>query len=191
MSTSLLADSFSVTSKTINSWEKEGCPKAGYGYWYLADVIAWRDKKLHGKAGDDVSQMSPIHKKLFWETKCKEYQAECQQLKNSILKGDYIEKTQIQKDLASFFVILKQALLSIPRKVAITSAQYIGNAKARDVENETQEVILYALNQWSGGNFKADTGVDNAGTRSSKTSGKNNSKRVGGQKQGARSKKLK
>lgn len=190
MSTSFLAEAFSVTSKTISQWEKEGCPKAGYGYWYLADVIIWRDKKISEKSILDVDQMSPAQKELYWDTKRKEYQAEFQQLKNSIMKGEYIPKAQIQKELASFFVILKQAMLSIPRKVAITSAQYVGNTKAREVENEVQGVILHALNQWSGGKFTDCAGVDEATAEHPKAARKNNGKRVGGQKQGTRRKKL-
>ena len=43
LSTSFLADAFGVTKKTVNQWEKKGCPKISHGYWYLPDVLKWRD----------------------------------------------------------------------------------------------------------------------------------------------------
>ncbi len=154
VTSAFLAETFRVTVKTLLEWEKQGCPKAARGYWNLAEVIEWREERINGKAASSVEKMSPIQQKIYWETRCKEYQAENQQFRNAILRGDYLEKTEVQKELAVFFATLKQSVLSLPRKCAITAAQYVGNERAREMEKEAGEVMRDVLGQWSEGRFE-------------------------------------
>lgn len=186
VSTSLLCEYFGVTKQAVNKWGQQGCPKAARGYWCVSDVLAWKGE-LAGSVGSDLDDMPLKEQKMYWETRCKEEQAENQKFKNAILRGDYLEKTQVEKDLSDYHIVLKQSVLSLPRKSAIIAAQYIGNDRARKLENDLMEVMIDVLNQWSQDRFEA--AVDSKHPPRSKASGKNNGKPVGGREQGARCKK--
>lgn len=181
VSTSFLAETFGVSSKTISSWEKKGCPKAAYGYWDLSQVIAWRDDQNKDEYdGKDVTELPLTLQKTYWETRCREEQAENHKFKNAVIRGDYLEKAKVEKELAGFFIILKQSILSIPRKAAIHSAQYIGNERARKLENELTEVMTDVLSQWSHDDFKS--GLDTKRPANPASPRTNNRKPVGGRK---------
>ena len=187
--TSVLSGIFDVDRRTITRWEKQGCPKEGRGVWCLADVIRWRDEKIQGKKDADANleDLGLNEQKIYWEMRCREAQAENQKFKNAVLKGDYLEKEQAQKDLEAFFSVLKQAVLSVPRKAAIISAQYVGNERGREVENEVMGVMTDVLQQWSQGEF--DAGLDQKGAAADAAAGKADRFGVGRQKPVSRCKK--
>lgn len=177
--TSVLAGIFDVDRRTITRWEKQGCPKERRGVWCLSDVIRWRDEKIQGKKDADANleDLGLNEQKIYWEMRCREAQAENQKFKNAVLKGDYLEKGQAQKDLEAFFSVLKQAVLSVPRKAAIISAQYVGNERGREVENEVMGVMTDVLQQWSQGEL--DAALDQKGAAAAEAPGKINRFGVG------------
>lgn len=108
-------------------------------------------------------------------------QTEAQKFKNAVLRGDYLDKEETKQELYRFFTMLKQTILAQPRRTAIFCAQYIGSEHARQLENELTAEVTNVLEQWSKG--KLDTGMDCGVHESPKTTGKNDRKRVGRQKQ--------
>lgn len=182
ISTTFLCEAFGVTRQAILKWEKKGCPKVARGWWCLADVLAWRDQQFSESEGKKVDDLPLTQQKTYWETRCKEEQAENQKFKNAILRGDYLQKSDIERDISTFLVVLKQAATGLSRRMAIVAGRYIGNEKARKMEIEAQEVIADALRQWSSGCFVESCGVDSAAPKNTKATGKNDRKRVGRQK---------
>lgn len=180
VSTAFLAEIFGVTNKTLSEWEKKGCPKIQRGYWCPADVLKWRDSTAH-ETKEDPDTLPPAQRKLYWDAECKKAQTEAQQFKNAVLRGDYLDKEETKQELYRFFTMLKQTILAQPRRTAIFCAQYIGSEHARQLENELTAEVTNVLEQWSKG--KLDTGMDCGVHESPKTTGKNDRKRVGRQKQ--------
>lgn len=185
ISTSFLCEAFGVTRQAVNEWEKKGCPKVARGWWCLTDVLAWRDQQAK-ETDQKLEDMPLTMQKTYWETRCKEEQAEKEKFKNAVLRGDYLEKAAVESDLATFFVIFKQAVMSMPRKLAIVAAQYVGNEKARLMERDAMEVINDALEQWSAGSFQQkaadDSKVDVSDAKNPKAPRKNQRGAVGGRK---------
>lgn len=147
--TSFLAEIFGVSSKTLASWAKDGCPKADRGWWALQDVIAWR---IDGTRADaDLEKMSLKDQKTYWESQLKKAQTENRELENRIKRGDYIEKKVVADELTAFFVTLKQAMLLLPRKIGILASASVDIDTAKGIEHEVREVVYDALAEWSQG----------------------------------------
>lgn len=186
VSTALLCEWFGISRQAANEWEKKGCPKMARGYWCMGDVIAWKtDQSSVGDPQKSVDALPLTAQKIYWETRCREAQAESQNFKNAVIRGDYLEKKQMEQEIITFFVVLKQAVLSLPRKAAITATKYITSQRARVLEAELLEVVSDALTQWSRGNCRVDT-LCNA---DSAPPGADNPQPVGGQKANPRRKK--
>ena len=147
--TSFLTEIFGVSSKTLASWAKDGCPKADRGWWPIREVIAWR---MDGSGtGEDLEKMSLKDRKLYWEALLKKAQTENRELENGIKRGDYIEKQVVADELTAFFVALKQALLLLPRKIGILASKSVELDVAKEMEHEVSEVVQDVLAEWSQG----------------------------------------
>ena len=157
LSTQILAEAFGVTSKTINSWEKKGCPKIAHGYWYLPDVLKWKDEVNNQvEVNDDIDKMPINYQKVFYETQLKKAQTENADLKNAIARGDYLLKTEAIADLERFFVIFKRSAMGLVSKVGVDIAPYLEPTEARRVEAKVRDTINEALEQLSqNGIYKA------------------------------------
>ena len=150
--TSFLSAIFGVSSKTLASWAKDGCPKADRGWWPIKEVIAWRlGSSTKGDA--DLEGMTLRDKKTYWETALKKAQTENRELENCVKRGDYIEKEVAASELAAFFAAFKQAVLLLPRKIGIIVDAAVDRKTAKEIEHEVQEVIHDALAEWSRGDL--------------------------------------
>lgn len=149
--TAFLAEIFGVTTKTLASWAKDGCPKADRGWWPIKEVIAWRCDGTSPGKDQDLSHLSLREQKIYWETALKKEQTESRELENGIKRGDYIEKQVVADELAAFFTAFKQAALGLPRKIGILAVQYTKRDEAKAIEREAMEVIRDALYEWSAG----------------------------------------
>lgn len=147
--TSFLTEIFGVSSKTLASWAKDGCPKADRGWWPIREVIAWRIDGSGNK--EDLDNMSLKDRKLYWEALLKKAQTENRELENGIKRGDYIEKQVVADELTTFFVALKQALLLLPRKIGILASKSVELDVAKEMEHEVSEVVQDVLAEWSQG----------------------------------------
>lgn len=147
--TSFLTEIFGVSSKTLASWAKDGCPKADRGWWPIREVIAWRIDGSGNK--EDLDNMSLKDRKLYWEALLKKAQTENRELENGIKRGDYIEKQVVADELTAFFVALKQALLLLPRKIGILASKSVELDVAKEMEHEVSEVVHDVLAEWSQG----------------------------------------
>lgn len=160
LSTKIMAECFGVTSKTVNTWEKNGCPKVAHGYWYLPDVLHWKDETNKKPADNEDIDKQPIaYQKVFYETQLKKAQTENADLKNAIARGDYLLKDVVIDDLQRYFLVFKRSALGLVSKIGIEIAPYMDQLEARRVENKIKDIIEDALNQISEtGYYKAKKG---------------------------------
>lgn len=150
LSTGIIADAFGVTKKTLNQWEKKGCPKISHGYWYLPDVLKWRDEANRQMPEDvDIETMPITYQKVFYETQLKKAQTENADLKNAIARGDYLLKSDAIAELERYFIIFKRSALGLVSKIGVDIAPYVDEVEARRVENKIRETINDALEQFA------------------------------------------
>lgn len=150
LSTSLMAQAFGVSKKTIIQWEKKGCPKEVRGYWFLPDVLAWQKGNEKGRdEGKPLEEMSLDTQKLFYETQLKKAQSENHELKNAITRGDYLEKAYVVEELERYFVIFKRSAIGLVSKIGMEIAPYVDQVEARRLENHIGEIVNDALEQFS------------------------------------------
>lgn len=168
--TSFLTEIFGVSSKTLASWAKDGCPKADRGWWPIREVIAWRIDGSGNK--EDLDNMSLKDRKLYWEALLKKAQTENRELENGIKRGDYIEKQVVADELTTFFVALKQALLLLPRKIGILASKSVELDVAKEMEHEVSEVVQDVLAEWSQGKLSE---LDSGQHENTEAAGKNDS----------------
>lgn len=157
LSTSLIAEAFGVTSKAVNSWEKKGCPKIAHGYWYLPDILKWKDECNNKvEVNEDIEKMPINYQKVFYETQLKKAQTENADLKNAIARGDFLLKTEAVADLEKFFIIFKRSAMGLVSKIGVDIAPYLDPTEARRVEAKVRDTINDALEQFSeNGVYKA------------------------------------
>ncbi len=149
-STSFLADILHVTSQTVNNWEKQGCPKVEHGYFCLFDVLNWREDKLKRKSIKyDPEDMSLDQQKTYYEVQLKKVQGEYQELKTSILNGDYLEKKDVVAELKRVLVVFKRAAYGMGKKVSGIVGGYVDVVEARKVDNLITDTINDSLEQMS------------------------------------------
>ncbi|WP_195940946.1 hypothetical protein [Romboutsia sp. 1001713B170131_170501_G6] len=149
VNTEALCALLSVTRMTVKRWADEGCPKHSRGWWDLADVLKWKGMVGTGnlKSVKDSKDMSFKEKKLYYEMKYKEAQAENMYLKNSIAKGEYLKRDEVIDELNRFFVVLKRSLMGLSRKIVTDIGLIVGQTTARKIESQIKEVIEDALSQ--------------------------------------------
>ena len=153
-STSFLAKVLKVSSQTINNWEKQGCPKVAHGYWSISEVLEWKEEKLKSKSnGKDPATMNIYEQKIYYEIQMKKVQTEFQELKTSILNGDYLEKKDVVAELKRFFVVFKRAAYAMGKKVSAQVVAYVDEVEARKIDMLITDSINSSLDQMSEGDF--------------------------------------
>lgn len=86
----------------------------------------------------------------------KESQTELSQLKNDIMAGRYLESDYVESELSRFFIVLKRAVLSLPRVVASEIAPMLDPLDVGRIEKRLTERLTDALEQMSiGGVYSA------------------------------------
>lgn len=137
-----------IDADTISIWAKQGCPKAKHGWWAVADVLRWKGLVGSGvKTEAEAEEFGAIQKKLHYEAELKEAQAEAAKIKNQIVNGELIKKTEIQDELDRFFSVFKKSLTSIPRKISMEVGPFTDGPTARRIEMQVSELINDALSQ--------------------------------------------
>lgn len=151
LSTAALCEVLAVSRVTTKRWADEGCPKAAYGWWALADVLRWRG--LVGVDGvreaEKDAELTLNQKKLFFEMKYKEAQAEAIELKNEIAQGEYIRRDEVISELTRFFVTIKRSLTGLSRKLATEIGFFVDASTGRRIERQLEEIMNDALYQLS------------------------------------------
>lgn len=151
LTTAALCEVLGVTQQNLSYWESQGCPKMKRGWWSIQDVLTW--KGLIGTGGikteETLEKISWQQKKLENEVKLKEQKAEEAEMKNAIMRGEYIRKEEITADLQRFFITMKRSLLGYSRKVATELSGIVDSATARRIEKMITEVTVDALEQFS------------------------------------------
>jgi len=151
LSTAEMGKTLGVDSDTLLYWEKRGCPKAARGYWPLADVLKWRGlvDGTGPRSTDEVEGKTQAQQKLEAEIKYKSLQAERQEIKNQISKGEYLAREEVVGELSRYFIMLKRSLTGLARKLATEVGPFVDALTARRVERHLSEVINDALEQMS------------------------------------------
>lgn len=151
VNTETLCELLSVSRVAVKYWSDEGCPKHSRGWWDLGEVLKWKGMvgTSNTKSVSETDDMSLKEKKLFFEIKYKESQAENMELKNAISKGEYLKREDVIQELNRFFVILKRSLMGLSKKIVTDIGILLDKNVARKVESQIKEVIDDALNQMS------------------------------------------
>ncbi|MGL5327844.1 MAG: hypothetical protein ACRDD7_01160 [Peptostreptococcaceae bacterium] len=151
VNTDALCNLLSISRMAVKKWADEGCPKHGRGWWDLGEVLKWKGMVGSGnlKSVKDSKEMSFKEKKMYFEMKYKEAQAENMDLKNSIAKGEYIKRDEIIQELNRFFIVLKRSLMGLSRKLVTDIGLFVDQTTARKIESQIKDIIEDALTQMS------------------------------------------
>lgn len=152
LSTDAVCKAFDITRQALNKWEKEGCPKAKRGWWNIALIVNWKVDKEVGKMRKD-DEMTDKDRKTFYEANLKAAQSEAAEIKNAIVRGEYLEKTSVEAELRRFLLVFKRAALSIPRLMAVEVAPFVEHEQARAIESMISTSIEKILENFSLGNL--------------------------------------
>jgi phage terminase Nu1 subunit (DNA packaging protein) len=113
LSTQQVADFFSVTSKTVAAWAKQGMPKVGYGKWNLKRVFDWWKSNIALPPDRHDERMLDFRRTLESE-KVRE-----KQIKNEMLLGNLMKKGDVKAWLSGEFAIILGMLEAIPDRISV------------------------------------------------------------------------
>lgn len=147
VSSAVLCDLLDVSPQTLSEWVTKGMPRAQYGWYPLKAVLAWRGEIR--PEGIKDSAVSLQQRKLEVEIALKEAQQELTRLKTDITNGKYLERELVSEEYRRFFVVLKRAMLAIPRRVAGIAGSYIEPVEARRLEKELSDSVNKALSSFA------------------------------------------
>ncbi|MGJ4851453.1 hypothetical protein ACH6CV_14515 [Bacillota bacterium Meth-B3] len=137
-----------TTRKTLTEWGKNGIPKKGPGKWDFVDVLAWLGH-IGAEGSADREAVSLKQQKLRKELEIKTEQAELARFRNEQNAKKYVERTEVERNLAEFFIVFKKSALMIPRRVAGELSHVIGVAEASELEGRLMDIVGGALSQMS------------------------------------------
>lgn len=87
--------------------------------------------------------------KLEAEVRYKNLQAENQELKNAIARGEYLERSEVVGELTRCLMVLKRSLSGVTRHLTTVVAPHVDTTTARLVDKELTELMHDALGQIS------------------------------------------
>ena len=115
--TSDICEFFSISRKTLVSWEKKGAPKKERGKWDLRELIEWK------YGSEDPKNLEA--RKLQADVNYRETKAELIEIQKQEKIGQFISVDDIEKNLSEVFSRIKQGLLYMGHKIATEiNAQY-------------------------------------------------------------------
>jgi len=149
--TSDLCELFGISDVALAKWAANGCPKAKYGWWPLAEVLRWRG--LVGTSGVKTEQqavkLSYREQKLRAEAELKRTTADREAIKLSEIKGEYLPVAEVKRHLQALFMSLRRSLLSLGKVAGMEAAAHVDAAAARRIEQAVREVVTDGLEQLS------------------------------------------
>lgn len=108
VSTSTLADIMHVSTNTIGTWERQGCPKEKRGWYDIKAVIGWRGRLIGVQGGIDGHA-----KKLTADTRLKEAKAEIAEMELRQKNAELIPVALVEQVVGEKFADLRTSMLSI------------------------------------------------------------------------------
>lgn len=151
ISASYAAELFGVHRNTLAQWVKLGMPKAANGWYPLKSCFDWvMEYRLGGEDESDKGEpKSDAARKLRYEAKLKEKQAEAAELKNAVAKGEYIKREEVVSELRRFFTTLKRSVNGLSRRIAMEVAPYVDPDTVRIIEQNIADSTNVVLEQMS------------------------------------------
>jgi phage terminase Nu1 subunit (DNA packaging protein) len=140
--TTQTCDFFSVSRDTLSVWAKQGCPKIDRGKWNIKEVMNWRGRTaLAGK----VVEVSNEFRKLKADADIKELKAEKEEITLAVLRGEFINKEEVDRQWSVIGNQLKNNLLLWSR----TLASELAHLDMRSVEKVLTDATYDLLEQLS------------------------------------------
>lgn len=109
VSTSTLADIMHVSTNTVGTWERQGCPKEKRGWYDIKAVVGWRGRLIGVQGGED----NHVTAKLTADTRLKEAKAQMAELELQQLSGALVPLTIVEQVVNEKFAVLRTSMLSI------------------------------------------------------------------------------
>lgn len=109
VSSATLADIMHVSQYTLNTWERQGCPKEKRGWYDIKAVIGWRGRLIGLQGGAD----SNVAKKLTADTRLKEAKAQMAELELQQKSGSLVPLALVEQVVGEKFADIRTSMLSI------------------------------------------------------------------------------
>lgn len=152
-----IADIYGVTVRQIDRWvDYKDCPKEDKHYFSIDDVKVWYDKsglreKKEIREGripvtapeteTPGKQLSHAQSKIKYDAEYKRLMSEKLELENSIKRGDFISKSDIQEILTQIMAQQKRSLNSLSRTISIYVSPFVDAVTARKIGHDVDEII--------------------------------------------------
>jgi len=138
-----LARAFKVSVRTIQRWLKEGAPVTKDGFYDLLEIQAWHLTHNEQKKNKDSA--------INWDSKYRENKAKLSEIELKKKMGELISLEDVDKGRVERILVIKQALLGLPKAMAPVLAAM---EDPRDIQEYLNGKIRDIIAQFSGQNIK-------------------------------------
>lgn len=108
VSTSTLADIMHVSTNTVGTWERQGCPKEKRGWYDIKAVIGWRGREIGVQGGPNT-----LAQKLTADTRLKEAKAKMAELELQQKSGELVPLALVEQVVGEKFASIRVSMLAI------------------------------------------------------------------------------
>ncbi|MFA5015386.1 MAG: hypothetical protein WC549_07590 [Actinomycetota bacterium] len=138
-----IAEAFHVSKRTIENWVSDGMPRTKEGYYNLLEINTWKENK--GRKDIGVSQ------KELWDTDFRKTKAKLAEIELKKKTGELISLEDVDKGRVERVLVIKQALLALPKAMAPVLAAM---DDPRDIQEYVNGKMRDMIAQFSGQNIK-------------------------------------
>ena len=140
--TNQTCDFFSVSRDTLSVWAKQGCPKIDSGKWNIKEIMNWRGQS---SAAGKTKEQSNEFRKLKADADIKELKVEKEGISLAVLRGEFINKQEVDRQWSVIGNQLKNNLLLWSK----TLAPELAHLDMRSVEKVLTDATYDLLEQLS------------------------------------------
>lgn len=108
-----VADKFSVSTRTVGYWKRDGMPQTEDGKYDIRDIQEWR-RNRKGRPGPDEEKQGELE---LWQTLERKQKALKAELEFKKLKGELIPREQVERGLIEASTVIKRSLINMPREI--------------------------------------------------------------------------
>ena len=108
-----VARAFGVTTRTVQNWIREGCPKAGENYDLLA-IERWHKEQQERRQGTSPPEEDS---KEHWEKEYRRVRTELSELQLKQAQGELLSKADVAAGRNQRILVAKRAFLGLPERI--------------------------------------------------------------------------
>ena len=114
-----LAEAFQVSTRSIQKWTRDGCPRLPDDSYDIIAVYTWHETRALKSAGQPIDgDLLEGHDGDWWTARYRQLKAKQEEITLDVLRGKYISAAEVERDQVQRILIIKSRFLALPHQLA-------------------------------------------------------------------------